>query len=274
MTTDVTMLRDTIQLTPGRVKAAATQMKSLLVGKEKKLFSTSLDEAVRLAEEAVQLANRQKKGTTQLYGDEAREEDQAADALVALIFQTLTLVAKAYGEKDPAGSAANQLLKSLYPRGLSAIVHAPYAEEVILIEELLKSAKTPENTEAVSKVSGLSLHLDSLAERVETYRQALQTSAPTGVSYREVRQAQSKADVAMLEVVAAILIEYRGEEAESSARKQALLRPYTQQLDSLRARYRRRVPVGDTETEEDAPVVEPLSEPADDILPDEPSASL
>ncbi len=246
---DILFLRDTVQLTPGRQKLAASQILALLNVDEKKVFAAAANEAMGAADRAEKLSATRRLEAPKVYGDQARTEDTAADAAASLVFGMLESYARLHTANSDLGAAARRLLTAFFPHGLKAVVQARYAEELIQLERILADASAPELAAAVKSIPGLSAAMDALAERTRAYRVALDRQARVGVSYQEARSAADASERRLMELVAMILAHYRGDDEGKTKRRSELLEPYIVLMNDLRDRFRRRLPPGDIDSE-------------------------
>ncbi len=249
MYVDILLLRDTVQLTPGRQKLASSQILGLLNVDEKKLFEAAAKEAMSAADHAEKLSATRRLEAPKVYGDQARSEDNAADAAAGLVFGMLESYARLHPGSSDLGAAARRLLSAFFPHGLKAVVQARYAEELIQLERIVADAATPELAAAVTSIPGLSAAMDALAERTRAYRLALDRQARVGVSYQEARSAADASERRLFELVAMILGHYRGDDEANAKRRSELLEPYVVLMNDLRDRFRRRLPPGDIDSE-------------------------
>ncbi len=271
---DVLLMRSSIQLTPGRYKLAASQMLARMSADERRLFGEAAQAVMDAADRAESLAAARQDQTKNVYGEEARAADLAADAVVSLVESTLEGYARVYDVGTPRGDAARALLERFFSKPLKDITQAPYADELIQLERVVRAASEPSLAKAIAAISGLEPLLGELAARTTAYRAALDRQAKSGVRYEDVRASVEACDRRQGELLALVLGHFRGDAPGAVKRRSELVEPYVVLMNDLRERYRRRLPpgevdgatgalLGDAEAAEGAPAAEPEPEPAD-----------
>ncbi len=245
---DVLFLRDTVQLTPGRQKLAASQILGLLSPDESAIFGEAARAAMSAADHAEKLSATRRSESPRVYGDQARSEDLAADASVSLVFGVLEGYVRLHPPSSNVGAAARRLLDALFPHGLQAVVQARYAEELIQLERIVRDAATPELAALAGSIPGLADALADLGARTTAFRAALDRQARVGVSFQEARSAADAAERRLMELVTMIVAHYRGDDDAAMRRRTELVEPYVVLMRDLRNRYRRRLPPGDIDS--------------------------
>jgi hypothetical protein len=245
---DILLTRNTIRLTPGRQKLAAMQMLERMRADERAIFAIAAGEAIEAADRAESLSAARRLEAPKVYGDEARDEDTAADASASIVFGILEGYMRRYPASSDLGAASRRLLEALFPHGKQAVTQARYAEEVIQLERIVTDAKKPELAADVRSIPGLEAAVEDLGVTTRAYRAALSQDAREGVSYKQAQAAVDEGDRRVVELVAMVLTHYRGDAIENMKRRTELVTPYLVTMNDLRERYRRRLPPGEVDS--------------------------
>lgn len=232
--------------TPGRAHLVLTQINKRLRDDERAAVSEVLEEALEASALAVDLAGARRAQGSATYGEASRELDRRVDIATGVVYRTLRGQQQLH-EGEAAGDKAGALLDALFPRGLAAVTNLPYPDQLGALQRLLRKAKESPHAEQVASIVGLGDTLDELAKRTDAFRGALDKDVRDQVSYREVQAATREADVKLRYVVMLLMVLHRANDDDSALRRATLLEPYTRQMEDMRRRRSRSVPVGDVD---------------------------
>jgi hypothetical protein len=241
-TLDSNFVRRTIQLTPGRNLWASRRVDARLNAAERAALGRFTSEAVAAAEQAVRLFGARRKKATKLYGDAARAKDEALDAVVSGIHGHLTSLGRIYGSDTEAGERVERLLGAFFPGGLAAVTNIAYVDELAQCERIQKLAAEDAHVTDVRALPALPGLLALLEERAADLARELEREASDAPTYRDARAAADVAERRMTELLMAVFTLYPGDAPGPARRRTELLDPYLVQLESMRERYRRRMP--------------------------------
>lgn len=245
---DAVSARSAIQLTPGRHALVASQMLARFDAAEAAVFGALATELASEAKSAVALS-RSRRNATGTYSAAARDADAAVDATLATFDALLAGYERAHAPDSELGRVARSLRTRLLPRGLVAIVHASFPDELAQVTALLDEAKTPAIEAQLRLIPGLSALLEELGPRTARLREALDRETRDGASFRDVVAATTRSEARLAELVAGISFHHRGDAPAAVERRRFLLEPYAIQISALRDRYRRRLPAADVDPE-------------------------
>jgi hypothetical protein len=243
---DASFMRSTIQLTPGRVLWVCRAIEKRLTPAEAKVFAPLLEEAKAAAEEAIVLLAVRRRVKSRLFGEKAKAKDRALDAVLGAVHGQLAGLARVFEAESAMGARVRRLLDALFPAGLDAVTNAAYADELGEVERMLKVSGEAQKG-AIAEVPGLAEMLEVLEGRSAELEAAVEREPSTAPSYAEARDAVARADRRMSEVSMAILVHHRGDADAAAARRATLLEPFLVQEESMRQRFRRRLPVEDVD---------------------------
>lgn len=205
-------------------------------------------------------------GTTKL--------DQRVDEAMVAVDGYLVVQATLFAD-GPRGASARRMIDSLYPEGVSQVVHLPYTAQHQRVSVILQRARSPEFAEDVAALPDLAVLLDELEARNDAYGEALKRGAnrPTG---SDIHAAQSRCQELLTATLFLIFADYELDGEDRRDERDHLLEPILEQNQAIRESRRRRSTPTDAdpdtgdevldETPED--VDEDLDEDLDDALDD------
>lgn len=171
---------------------------------------------------------------------------------------------KGAADDDPVRETVDTFLNTAMPEGVHAITSLPYVDELSATQKLLATLQGP-LAGTVSEL-GLNRQVGRIAEILPTYEAALRGTGEVGVTFAPVREARTRGQRYLREIVALILGQYnRDEDPAHRAARERLLTPLAKQVQAARALRGRRSGHG-TEPVEDVDAGQP-----GDALPDEQS---
>lgn len=223
------------QLPSGRVLFLLGQMRVALEAIDPRLVA-QLD-AARDATQRLRRLEAERGAAGEAARSKARGAAQAIDYVVDRALSDLAELCAALGklgDAHPQGAAALGFSKRFFPRGLSAVIHAVYEEQLLLMEELLAGvAEAP----AAAWVATLPVepYLATLRELTPQYRAELEKAAPTTVSHADVLAARRAAQRELEQLVAGVHFL-----VPEPAQRDATLAPLAFQVERHRALRRGR----------------------------------
>lgn len=169
---------------------------------------------------------------------------------------------------EPRGDAAGHIIEAIFPDGVAAVTHLPFAEEHARVTVLLEQLESDELVDAVALLPEFPELIARLRQRNDEYGELLRAASDVP-THDELRAAQQHCRDLVAAVVALALGLYalrapdRGDECEH------LLEPVWNQNEAVRAIRRRRAMPNDIDpdTGEDfqADPVEGVSDGDDDV---------
>jgi hypothetical protein len=156
-------------------------------------------------------------------------------------------VAQAQGAlpHDPIHAAVATFVKRIFPVSVYAVTSLPYVDELAAVDDivkLLKGALAP-----AVKDLGLGRLVERLADLALQYRDALEVSPPSLITWDRVRAARSEGQGLLLEAVAILIGKHHKRTAEGTAERLSLLAPILQQNEAIGQYLRARRAVADVD---------------------------
>lgn len=223
------------------------------------------DRHTRQIEQAWQARSVRQKPT-----DLVRLVDAKVDKTLSAIRDSAAQFASALEPNDPLAEKAIELVQSLFPAGLQAVISANYIDELSATEAILAKLKGP--LAPTADEIGLSPLVKRLTIVTGEYRAALHAPAPNTLDFGSVREARAKGQSNLLQVVAMVLGKYPSDSETDVAARTRLLQPVLVQNEvvSQMTRARRGVPdldptTGEPDTDESQPdLADETDEPQDE----------
>jgi hypothetical protein len=225
------------KLTPGRRQEALLRMRTEAAARGYSDLVLSIDQALALEKEALQMELKWSRWTEDHAQHEAgaREVDSLLDRTLTGLYESLLLKERSFpGLARPART----LLDAFFPQGTGPVTHLPYVDQHALVSTLLEGLSKAPHRDAL-----VALRLEDWLERLqEINRQyGLLLMRPGRLTFGQVMAADKAGHIGMLTVVARVLgLHPSNSEADMQARH-ALLAPYLEQKEAfanLRARRR------------------------------------
>jgi hypothetical protein len=215
------------------------------------------EQALKLQREALALI-RARRGSREdvMHAEGAKELDAKLDKVLSTLFATLsTLVELFEGEK---AALARKVRDAIFKDGVASITGRPFVEQHELIKLIVHDLRTGELAAAVSAL-GLQGWVERLQQLNTIYGQHL--TRPERVDAERVRQADTRAWIALVEVVSSVIVLYPHNSEADIAGRHRLLEPLIEQeQEAALLRSRRRSPIPEELEDGEPPVEVTLSE--------------
>lgn len=215
------------QLPPGRAHQAASNL-ARVAGPLGYDALTPYADAVREAARTYVGLRTRRFGERKARGEGAAAKiDRVVDVRVGFIYDTVARYAVDLPGTDEA-DIAERLLRRHFPRGLKAVVQAPYEEELIQVESIVRSL-TGDEAEAARRLT-ITHHVAALEELLPRYAASLDKQER--VSPAALKAAWQGVHTSVLELAFAVVILVRDE-----AHRARILAPIFEQDRRLAAVY-------------------------------------
>lgn len=198
------------------------------------------------------------------YAPEAKQTDIVMDVALGALRDSLEADARDAAPGDALGEAAAKLLHILFPQGLAAVTNAPFVDQLAEVQRIIACLQSAEWASVVNDLS-LGRRLTRLVELEKRYASAIALTTKN-ISFAEVKDARTKGQQLMLQVVAMILGLFPSDNGPDTAARAKLLGPILRQNELIRAYMRSRRTVEDIDPDTGA-VVPTLAESATPPLP-------
>jgi hypothetical protein len=214
-------------------------------------------QALKLQREALALSQSRRTANEEaMHSAAAKALDAKLDKLLSLLHATLVGFIEVFGGQKAA--LALTLREAIFRDGVAPITSRPFVEQHELIKLLIQDLRTGELAAAV-----VVLQLEQWVERLEElntqYGQHI--TRPERVSVEVVRAADTRAWVALVEVVTAVLAVYpTNSEADLAGRQHLLIPLVEQEQEAAMLRARRRNGGSAEAPEEELPVEDTIEE--------------
>jgi hypothetical protein len=185
--------------------------------------------------------------------------DARVDHVIAAVRDVAEAQAKGAAPNAPIHKVVKEFLAAALPAGVYAVTSLPHVEQVAAVERIVAALQGP----LASKVTELNLQrqVDVLSELLPEYRTAVQNAATGRLEFASVREARTRGQRYLVEIIARILgTFYRSDDPAHAAARKALLGPIAEQTEAVRAILRARR----TPRDVDPVTGDPLPEPPDD----------
>ncbi|MEM9492614.1 MAG: hypothetical protein AAGC55_25930 [Myxococcota bacterium] len=171
------------------------------------------------------------------YAPEVKIIDSQVDALLGRIRDLLVSHIEDLDDKDPLAARITALLGELFPKGLFAITHLPFIDQVAAVENALARLQG-QRADVVAELA-LTHKVAKLAELTREYRQAVDVD--TRLDFAEVRQARDRGHEYLVQIVCTIMVAYPDlDDPEKRAERDELLAPIIAHDQAARAQRRAR----------------------------------
>lgn len=165
--------------------------------------------------------------------------DNALDGLVGGLFQSATQALKLITDAGQLGQA-QACLRELFPTGPLHVTAADIPTELERAAALVRdgSTKWADSLRALNVAHWLPA-IGAATKRLDDAHAAARAPKPSGVTWDQVVAAQRQSSVALREFIARVLGLYHDESKAHVDARFALLTPVHEQLEAVRAEYRR-----------------------------------
>jgi hypothetical protein len=165
--------------------------------------------------------------------------DARVDNVIAGLRDVAVAQAKGAAPGAPIHKEVKDFLAAALPAGVYAVTSLPHVEQVGAVERIVAALQGP----LAGKVTELNLkrQADVLSELLPDYRTAVQNAAAGRLEFSSVREARTRGQRYLVEIIARILgTFYRSDDPAHAAARKALLGPIAEQGEAVRAILRAR----------------------------------
>ncbi len=254
-------LRDSIRLTPGRIEWCARSIAKRLRPDEASVLGPIAAAAEEAGRRAYWLYVGRENAKKALFSEVAKTKNAELDHATSGVFNLLALLARIHAAGTEVGAAVRRLQAAFFPHSLKPLTSGAYPDELSGVRRIVALAKG-ERAADVATTPGLREILAILEARADEFESVLERETSAAPSFAEAEAAAAEAERRMVDLVTAIHFHYRGDEEAAVARRSELLEPYAVQQESLRQRYRRRLPPVDVDPETGEEPADGASTPA------------
>jgi len=144
---------------------------------------------------------------------------------------------------DPIHAAVVSFVKRIFPVSVYAVTSLPYVDELAAVDDIVKLLRG--ELAPVVKDFGLGRLVERLGDLAQQYRDALEVSPPSLITWDRVRAARSEGQGLLLETVAILIGKHHKRTPEGTAERLALLAPILHQNEAIGQYLRARRAVAD-----------------------------
>ena len=184
------------------------------------------------------LALRLKAGHQGLYPPEATAMDGLVDRCLGGTHGYLDSQMRFF-PGEPRGDAAGRIMQTIFPDGVAAVTHLPYAEEQAHVTMLLEQLESEELAEDVALLPGFPELIARLRQRNREYGEVLRAAGDVPTR-DELRAAQQRCRDLVAAVVALALGLYALRAPDRRDEVEHVLEPIWRQNEAVRILRRRR----------------------------------
>lgn len=157
---------------------------------------------------------------------------------------------------DDGNRRARKLLHAAFPEGVTAVIHRPFAEQVVIVDKMIAKIKAGHSD--TIELLGLGRLLDTLVEENQAYRAAQHAERDREVEYAKVLESRARTQEMLLEVIVMIMGRYPLTTDAHVAAREALLGPVIEQNEAIGMSLRsRRGTPDDVDPDTGETIVEP-----------------
>lgn len=159
--------------------------------------------------------------------------------------------------KKPRPVAANTILQTLFPNGVSAITQQSFEEQLESVVLFLSKCLTLEDE---IRLLGLEDRVAEIGELTTRFRIELEKTPKGQVTWDQVRAAYNEGHERYLSIHALILGKYWRRDVEHTALREEIFAEHNRQIEIVQDKRRRKVPVLDVHPDTGEEIGDPVAE--------------
>ena len=243
-------------LTTGRRLFAFRECLDVLRALGESVIASLVEEAIAhdMKTMTLERAWERSKQASKARGDASRLDNTIGKVLGA-IRKALTSRITISEKDDPAVVAANEIIATIFPRGIRPITRLPFEDKLAVSQTIVGRLEGDLADRAAA--AGIEEHVARLKSLNEDFAEELRKTVARETGFDALEAARTRGNLFVRQIVAKTLGEYTQVTEEDAERRAAVLKPLLDQVERLRQarRARRAIHEVDPDTGEEIPSV-------------------
>ena len=230
-------LATTVNLSDGGVDRAIKGAIAACSDSELTRFGPAIDAVAAAANHAVSLRAAHRAPSDARFVAETVPADRAHDAAAGLLYRIASDLAESPYASDAERDLAARVLAHFFPRGLDYAVNGKFVDQAKLsaqLAETYREGPLPAAFAAADVPGTIEAHVEGFLVATDVMVALVAQQREEGVTYAEVREATNAANDRMREFAWLVAGSLTDRAPETAARRDAILRPYFNEVDAKR----------------------------------------